>query len=189
MDIGKLIVFSAPSGSGKTTLVRHLLKQSLPLGFSISATSRRPRGKEKNGVDYHFLTPKNFEKKIKQGEFLEFEEVYQNLFYGTLFSELNRIWSEGHHILFDIDVKGGLNIKKKYPLNTLSIFVQPPSIEILKERLQNRATENNNKIKERIKKAQIEMNFASEFDFILINDDLKKAKKEVVQIVRNFLES
>jgi guanylate kinase len=113
VNIGKLIVFSAPSGSGKTTLVRHLLKQSLPLGFSISATSRRPRGKEKNGVDYHFLTPKNFEKKIQQGEFLEFEEVYQNLFYGTLISEVKHFWSEGRNILFDIDVKGALNIKKK----------------------------------------------------------------------------
>jgi len=186
---GKLIVFSAPSGSGKTTLVHHLLNQTLPLGFSISATSRSPRGKERDGIDYHFLTTKDFKKKIKKGEFLEFEEVYHNLYYGTLISELNRIWNEGKHILFDIDVKGGLSIKKKYPSNTLSIFVKPPSIKVLKQRLNNRATESDNKIRERIEKAQSEMALASEFDCILINDDLQTAKKEALDIVGNFIES
>ena len=186
---GKLIVFSAPSGSGKTTLVHHLLNQTLPLGFSISATSRSPRGKERDGIDYHFLTTKDFKKKIKKGEFLEFEEVYHNLYYGTLISELNRIWSEGKHILFDIDVNGGLSIKKKCPSNTLSIFVKPPSIMVLKQRLNNRATDSDNKIKERIEKAQSEMALASEFDCILVNDDLQTAKKEALDIVGNFLES
>ena len=189
LNNGKLIVFSAPSGSGKTTLIRYLLNQPLPLGFSISATSRSPRGNEKNGIDYHFLTTKDFKKKIQNGEFLEFEEVYQNLFYGTLISEMNRVWSEGKHILFDIDVKGGINIKKKYPLNTLSIFVQSTSINVLKQRLNNRATDSDNEIKKRIEKAQSEMALASEFDCILVNDDLETAKKEALDIIGNFLKS
>ena len=189
MKTGKLIVFSAPSGSGKTTLVRHLLSQSFSLGFSISATSRTPRGKEQNGVDYHFMTTKEFQKKIQSGAFLEYEEVYQGLYYGTLLSELNRLWSQNKHILFDIDVKGGLNIKTKYPSNTLAIFGQPPSIKILEERLKKRATDSMETIQERIEKAQKEMEFASEFDYILINDNLETAKKEVVHLVRNFIES
>lgn len=189
MKTGKLIVFSAPSGSGKTTLVRHLLSQSLPLGFSISATSRSPRGTEQDGVDYHFLSPDEFKKYIDQDAFIEYEEVYQGLFYGTLQSELQRLWDQDQHILFDIDVKGGLNIKKKCPANTLSIFVQPPAIEVLEERLRKRATDKEETIQERVQKARIEMRFATEFDRILINDDLETAKKEVVQIVRNFIES
>ena len=189
MKTGKLIVFSAPSGSGKTTLVRYLLKQSLPLGFSISATSRQPRGAEKEGEDYYFMSPGQFQKQILQDAFLEYEEVYQGLFYGTLHTELHRLWEQGKHILFDIDVKGGLNIKKKYPDNTLSIFVQPPSIDVLKKRLQNRATDSEQKIEERIHKAQLEMTFASQFDHILVNDNLEKAKKEAVQLVTNFIES
>ena len=157
MKTGKLIVFSAPSGSGKTTLVQHLLSQSLPLGFSISATSRAPRGKEQNGIDYHFMTPKEFQEKIQQDAFLEYEEVYQGLYYGTLLSELNRLWNQEKHILFDIDVIGGLNIKKKYPNNTLAIFVQPPSIKILEERLKKRATDSEETIQKRIQKAQMEI--------------------------------
>jgi len=186
---GKLIVFSAPSGSGKTTLVQHLLSQSLPLGFSISATSRAPRGKEQNGIDYHFMTPKKFQEKIQQDAFLEYEEVYQGLYYGTLLSELNRLWNQEKHILFDIDVIGGLNIKKKYPNNTLAIFVQPPSIKILEERLKKRATDSEETIQKRIQKAQMEIEYAPKFDTVLINKDLKTAKKEVVQVVRNFIES
>ena len=189
MKNGKLIVFSAPSGSGKTTLVQHLLSQSLPLGFSISATSRGPRGKEHDGVDYHFMSPEKFKEKVYQGAFLEFEEVYKDLYYGTLNSELSRLWSEGKHILLDIDVIGGLNIKKKYPSNTLTIFIQPPSFYALKKRLLNRATDSKNIINQRIEKAKMEINFALKFDRIIINDDLEIAKKEVVQIVRNFLKS
>jgi guanylate kinase len=182
-------VFSAPSGSGKTTLVQHLLSQSLPLGFSISATSRAPRGKEQNGIDYHFMTPKKFQEKIQQDAFLEYEEVYQGLYYGTLLSELNRLWNQEKHILFDIDVIGGLNIKKKYPNNTLAIFVQPPSNKILEERLKKRATDSEETIQKRIQKAQMEIEYAPKFDTVLINKDLKTAKKEVVQVVRNFIES
>jgi guanylate kinase len=182
-------VFSAPSGSGKTTLVQHLLSQSLPLGFSISATSRAPRAKEQNGIDYHFMTPKKFQEKIQQDAFLEYEEVYQGLYYGTLLSELNRLWNQEKHILFDIDVIGGLNIKKKYPNNTLAIFVQPPSIKILEERLKKRATDSEETIQKRIQKAQMEIEYAPKFDTVLINKDLKTAKKEVVQVVRNFIES
>ena len=182
-------MFSAPSGSGKTTLVQHLLSQSLPLGFSISATSRAPRGKEQNGIDYHFMTPKEFQEKIQQDAFLEYEEVYQGLYYGTLLSELNRLWNQEKHILFDIDVIGGLNIKKKYPNNTLAIFVQPPSIKILEERLKKRATDSEETIQKRIQKAQMEIEYAPKFDTVLINKDLKTAKKEVVQVVRNFIES
>lgn len=189
MKTGKLIVFSAPSGSGKTTLVQHLLSQSLPLGFSISATSRAPRAKEQNGIDYHFMTPKKFQEKIQQDAFLEYEEVYQGLYYGTLLSELNRLWNQEKHILFDIDVIGGLNIKKKYPNNTLAIFVQPPSIKILEERLKKRATDSEETIQKRIQKAQMEIEYAPKFDTVLINKDLKTAKKEVVQVVRNFIES
>ena len=189
MKTGKLIVFSAPSGSGKTTLVQHLLSQSIPLGFSISATSRAPRGKEQNGIDYHFMTPKEFQEKIQQDAFLEYEEVYQGLYYGTLLSELNRLWNQEKHILFDIDVIGGLNIKKKYPNNTLAIFVQPPSIKILEERLKKRATDSEETIQKRIQKAQMEIEYAPKFDTVLINKDLKTAKKEVVQVVRNFIES
>ncbi|MFQ3341190.1 MAG: guanylate kinase [Flavobacteriaceae bacterium] len=189
MKSQKLIVFSAPSGSGKTTLVHHLLKQNLPLGFSISATSRAPRGEEKNGVEYHFLSPEDFKKQIHENAFVEYEEVYKNAFYGTLTSELELLWSEGKQVLFDIDVKGGLSIKKKYPTQTLAIFVEPPSIEELESRLRIRATDSNEKIKERIGKAKTEMAFAKQFDYCLINDDLKTAKKEVVQVVSDFLNS
>ncbi|MEK9565520.1 MAG: guanylate kinase [Flavobacteriaceae bacterium] len=189
MKTGKLIVFSAPSGSGKTTLVHHLLSQQLPLGFSISATSRAPRGKEQNGIDYHFLTPDQFQAKIKADAFLEYEEVYANLFYGTLQAEVDRLWKEGKHILFDIDVKGGLTIKHKYPQNTLAVFVQPPSVAVLENRLRSRATDSEETIQKRLAKAALEMEFAPKFDHILINDDLETAKKEALQIVADFIES
>ena len=189
MNSEKLIVFSAPSGSGKTTLVNHLLEQSLPLGFSISATSRPPRGKEKDGVEYHFLSPEGFKEKIRENAFVEYEEVYENTFYGTLTSELKRLWKEGKQVLFDIDVKGGLTIKKKYPKQTLSIFVQPPSIEELENRLRHRATDSEEKINERIGKAKGELTFPERFDYCLINDDLETAKKEIVQVISDFLNS
>ena len=189
MKTGKLIVFSAPSGSGKTTLIHHLLSQQLPLGFSISATSRAPRGKEQNGIDYHFLTPDQFQAKIKAEAFLEYEEVYANLFYGTLHAEVDRLWKEGKHILFDIDVKGGLTIKHKYPQNTLAVFVQPPSVAVLENRLRSRATDSEETIQKRLAKAALEMEFAPKFDHILINDDLETAKKEALQIVADFIES
>ena len=189
MNSGKLIVFSAPSGSGKTTLVRHLLEQDLPLGFSISATSREPRGKEQDGIDYYFLSTTQFQEKIQEKAFLEYEEVYQDTFYGTLNSELDRLWSSGKQVLFDIDVVGGVNIKKKYPKETLAIFVQPPSISELESRLRKRRTDNEEKIKERIAKARTELEYAPQFDYCLINEDLDQAKKEVVQVVSDFLNS
>lgn len=139
MSAGKLIVFSAPSGSGKTTLVQHVLSQDLPLGFSISATSRPPRGKEQNGKEYYFLSSSEFKQKIQENAFLEYEEVYQDTFYGTLVSEINRLWAAGKHVLFDIDVMGGLNIKKKYPKETLAVFVKPPSLSALEERLRKKS--------------------------------------------------
>jgi guanylate kinase len=186
---GKLIVFSAPSGSGKTTIVRYLLSQNLPLGFSISATSRKPRGKEKEGVDYYFLTPTQFQEQVNLGAFVEHEQVYQDLFYGTLYSEISRLWEQGKHILFDIDVKGGLHIKQRYPSNTLSVFIQPPSLSVLENRLRSRATDSEDKIRERLEKAKSEMNYASQFDCILINEDLETAQKKAFHIVSDFIKS
>tara|TARA_B100000963_G_scaffold354055_1_gene369901 strand:- start:338 stop:910 length:573 start_codon:yes stop_codon:yes gene_type:complete len=187
MKKGKLIVFSAPSGSGKTTLVNHLLKQNLPLGFSISATSRSPRGSEKNGKDYYFLSKESFKKKIIENAFIEYEEVYEETYYGTLSSEIKRLWKDGKHVLFDIDVEGGLNIKKKFPENTLAIFVQPPSIKELENRLRKRATENEGKIRQRLDKSCRELAFSKNFDVILINDDLNEAKKKATSLVNQFI--
>ena len=187
MKKGKLIVFSAPSGSGKTTLVNHLLKQDLPLGFSISATSRSPRGSEKNGKDYYFLSKESFNKKINENAFIEYEEVYEGTYYGTLNSEIKRLWKEGKHVLFDIDVEGGLNIKKKFPENTLSIFVQPPSIKELEIRLRKRATENEEKIQQRLNKSAEELSFSKNFDVILINDDINETKKKATNLVKQFI--
>lgn len=185
---GKLIVFSAPSGSGKTTLVRHLLSlEDLNLSFSISATSRPKRGLEVDGKDYYFLSKEEFQNRIKKEEFLEWEEVYRDNFYGTLLSELNRIWGEGKTAIFDIDVVGGLNIKKKFPQETLAVFVQPPSLKVMEERLRGRKTDSEEKIKERLQKAEKEMKFADQFDVILVNDDLEKSKEKAVNLVRNFL--
>jgi len=186
---GKLIVFSAPSGSGKTTIVKYLLAQKeLGLGFSISATSRPLRGKEIEGKDYHFISTKAFKRHVKQGDFVEYEEVYTDNFYGTLKSEVERIWALGKHVIFDIDVVGGLNIKKQYPDKTLAIFVQPPSVEIMEQRLRDRKTETEAKIKERVAKAAKELAFAKDFDLILINDVLEDAQKEAYNLVKDFLE-
>ncbi|UGU17603.1 guanylate kinase [Sinomicrobium kalidii] len=185
---GKLIVFSAPSGSGKTTIVRHLLGiEKLNLDFSISATSRTPRGEEVDGKDYYFLTTREFKDHIKQGDFLEWEEVYRDNFYGTLKSEVERIWAKGKHVIFDIDVAGGLRIKKKYPEQTLAVFVKPPSVDELKIRLKKRKTEPEDKINMRIAKASVELATAPQFDRIIKNHDLETALNEAEQLVDEFI--
>ncbi len=186
---GKLIVFSAPSGSGKTTIVRYLLsKPELQLDFSISATSRAPRVHEKNGIDYYFMSLKEFKNHIKNDDFLEWEEVYRDNFYGTLKKEVERIWAQGKHVVFDIDVVGGLDIKKIYPEQTLAVFVQPPSIEELKIRLKKRKTESDDKINMRVAKASIELATAPQFDHIIINNELNVALEEAYDLVKEFIE-
>ena len=188
MGNGKLIVFSAPSGSGKTTIVRHLLsKEELKLDFSISATSRAPRGNEVDGTDYYFLSLEDFKKKIKNDEFLEWEEVYRDNFYGTLKSEIDRIWAKGKNVIFDIDVVGGLDIKQIYPEKTLAVFVKPPSIEELKIRLKKRKTETEDKINMRVAKASIELATAPQFDHIIINNNLDIALEEAYHLVSDFV--
>lgn len=188
MNNGKLIVFSAPSGSGKTTIVRHLLEQKeLHLDFSISATSRQKRGDEIDGKDYYFLTPEDFQAKIDADEFIEYEEVYKDNFYGTLKSELERIWAKGKHVIFDIDVVGGLNIKRQFPKNTLAIFVSPPSVEELERRLRYRQTETEEKIQMRLAKAEREIAESSKFDIILKNYDLEIAKNDAYKLVSDYL--
>ncbi len=181
---GKLIVFSAPSGSGKTTIVRHLLKQEeLNLEFSVSATSRAPRGEEEHGKDYYFLSLADFKKHMKADDFLEWEEVYRDNFYGTLNSEIERIWAMGKNVIFDIDVVGGLRIKRKFPERTLAVFVKPPSVEELKIRLKKRKTESEEKINMRIAKASVEMATAPRFDHIILNDTLEHALEEAEKLV------
>jgi len=185
---GKLIVFSAPSGSGKTTIVKHLLPQEeLNLEFSISATSREKRGDEEDGKDYYFLSAREFKNKIKGNDFLEWEEVYANNFYGTLKSEVERIWAKGKHVIFDIDVSGGLRIKRKFPEETLAIFIKPPSIDELKIRLKKRQTESEDKIKMRVSKASAELATAPLFDVIVVNKELEKAQKEAFDLIANFI--
>ena len=185
---GKLLIFSAPSGSGKTTLVKHLMQHVDNLSFSISAASREKRGGEVNGKDYYFLTADEFRKKIANSEFVEWEEVYHDKFYGTLKSEVERIRNSGRNVVFDVDVVGGVNIKKLYGNDALAIFVMPPSIEALCERLEGRGTDNDDDIKTRMDKAEYELTFSDKFDEIIINDDLERAKKETVEIVERFLE-
>ncbi len=190
MNTGKLIVFSAPSGSGKTTIVRYLLAQpELKLDFSISATSRPPRPEETEGKDYYFLSLEEFKRKIKNEEFLEWEEVYRDNFYGTLKAEIERIWASGKNVIFDIDVVGGLDIKNIYPDQTLAVFVKPPSIEELKIRLKKRKTESDDKINMRVAKASIELATAPQFDFIIENNNLEKALKEAYQLVSTFVQA
>ena len=187
-NTNKLIVFSAPSGSGKTTIVRHLLEQTdLPLAFSISATTRAPRGAEKEGEDYYFLSPEAFKSKIEKGEFLEYEEVYPGLFYGTLASEVKRLWNEKKAVLFDIDVMGGMSIKKSFPAETLTVFIQPPSIKTLEKRLRSRNTDTEETLQIRLSKAQQELDQAQAFDEIVINDDLSTALSQTEELVRSFL--
>lgn len=188
MTKGKLFVFSAPSGSGKTTIVRHLLeKEELNLEFSISCTTREPRGKEQHGKDYYFISWEEFKKHIKAEEFVEWEEVYTNNFYGTLKAEVERIWALGKHVIFDIDVVGGLRIKHKFPEETLAVFVKPPSVDELKRRLKLRSTESEDKINMRIAKASVELATAPQFDKIIKNYDLDTAKEEAYQLVKEFI--
>ena len=186
---GKLIVISAPSGSGKTTIVKQILASGLNIEFSVSAASRQSRINETNGRDYYFMSEEEFRKKIENDEFLEWEEVYKGNFYGTLKSEIQRIWEKGNHVIFDVDVKGGLNIKKYDPENTLAIFISAPSIKTLEERLKNRLTDTEETIKKRIAKAEYELSFAPQFDKIIVNDNLETAVKETSEIIRAFIRS
>ncbi|WP_149274062.1 guanylate kinase [Pareuzebyella sediminis] len=188
MKGGKLIIFSAPSGSGKTTIVQHLLRQSeLNLAFSVSATSRPRRAKEQHGKHYYFMSISEFKNHIKNGDFLEWEEVYRDNFYGTLKSEIERLWGEGKNVIFDIDVAGGLRIKRKFPKETLAVFVKPPSIDELKIRLKKRSTESEDKINMRIAKASVELATAPQFDKIIKNYDLEVALKESYNLVSEFI--
>lgn len=188
MNKGKLLVFSAPSGSGKTTIVRHLLKQEdLNLEFSVSAATREPRGQEVDGKDYYFMSIEQFKKHIKAEDFVEWEEVYRDNFYGTLKSEVERIWAKGKNVIFDIDVAGGLRIKSKFPQETLAVFVKPPSVDELKRRLKERSTESDDKINMRIAKAHVELATAPQFDKIIKNYDLDVAKAEAYELVKSFI--
>lgn len=184
---GKAIIFSAPSGSGKTTIVKHLLQTNPDLGFSISASTRDRRGRtEKNGQDYHFLSPTDFKKKIDNDEFVEWEEVYEGNFYGTLKSEIQRIWDEGKNVIFDVDVKGGLNLKKYFGDKALAIFVKVPALEVLKERLHDRGTESEESLSRRLFKAQFETSFQDKFDVVLVNENLNKSLAEAQQLYEDF---
>lgn len=185
--MAKCIIFSAPSGSGKSTIINYLMEQGLNLHFSISATSRPPRGKEQNGVEYFFLTADEFRKKIADGEFLEYEEVYADRFYGTLKSQVDKQLAEGENVIFDVDVKGGCSIKKHYGDKAMSVFIQPPSIEELRKRLNGRGTDSAEVIEDRIARAEFELGFADKFDHVVVNDNLEKAEAEVLELVRNFL--
>lgn len=185
--MGKVIIFSAPSGSGKTTLVRQMLQQFPCLEFSISATSRAPRGTERNGVDYHFFTQEEFAKLVAEERFVEWEEVYQGTCYGTLRSEVERIWEQGHVILFDVDVMGGINLKRIFGESACSIFVMPPSIEELRRRLVGRGTDSVEVIDRRVAKAEFELAKAPEFDHIVINDCLEEAVAETASLITNFI--
>ncbi|MFV0522680.1 MAG: guanylate kinase [Mangrovibacterium sp.] len=186
---GKLIIFSAPSGSGKTTIVKHLLKQGLNLEFSISATSRLARHTETHGKDYYFLSSEEFKNKVNANEFLEWEEVYQGTCYGTLKAEVERIRNQGKHVLFDVDVVGGVNIKQFYGDEALAIFVQAPSVDELERRLTERSTDSAEVIQKRIEKAEFELSFAPKFDHVLINDQLEVALHEAEKVIRNFIKA
>ena len=184
---GKLVIFSAPSGAGKSTLVNYLLPQFPQLSFSISATSRSPRGEEEHGKDYYFLSSEEFKVRVAQDELLEWEEVYSGTYYGTLRAEVERIWSEGKVVVFDIDVVGALNLKKQFGDRALTLFVQAPSVEILEQRIRGRGTDSEEKIQQRVAKATIEMARAPEFDKVVVNDNLNTAKTEALAILKNFL--
>lgn len=184
---GKAIIVSAPSGAGKTTIVKHLLENPLQLEFSVSACSRGMRTGETNGVDYFFLSPEEFRQKIAAGDFVEWQEVYPGSYYGTLKSELERIWNSGHHVIFDVDVFGGINLKKIFGDRALSVFIAPPSIAVLEERLTNRAMDNERSIQQRLSKAKLELEQQSAFDVVIVNDNLQKAYSETVDIIKSFL--
>ncbi len=185
---GKVIIVSAPSGAGKTSIVRHLLEEVPELKFSISATTRHKRDYEEDGKDYYFITPENFKERLANDEFLEWQEVYDNQYYGSLKCEVERIWNNGQTVIFDVDVLGGLNIKKFYGDNALAVFIEPPTIEELVNRLKKRGTETEESLKKRVDKAEYEMSFANQFDRIVLNDDLKTAQQEMIDLVRDFLE-
>jgi guanylate kinase len=184
----KVIIFSAPSAAGKTTIVKHLIEKFACLDFSISATTRAPRPHETHGKDYYFLSLTDFEAQVSQGAFIEHEQVYQGLFYGTLHSEIERIWSEGRIVLFDIDVEGGLNLKRYFGETALAVFVMPPSLEVLEQRLRNRNTESPERLQERLQKAHYELTKVDDFDVVLVNDQLTVALEEAETLVANFLE-
>lgn len=188
---GKLIIFSAPSGAGKSTIVQWLMNEhpELKLAFSISCTTRAPRGTEKHGVEYIFLSPEAFKKKIEDNEFLEYEEVYTDRFYGTLKGQVEAQAAEGQNVIFDVDVKGGCNVKQFYGDKALSLFIQPPSIAELRKRLEGRKTDSTEAIESRIAKAEYELTFANKFDHIIVNDDLDKAKEEAYNIIKQFVEA
>lgn len=186
--MGKCIIFSAPSGAGKTTIVKRLLKEQLGLEFSISAATREKRSNEIDGVDYYFFSVEDFKKKIEEEAFIEWEEVYDDHFYGTLKSEIDRIWASGKHVIFDVDVVGGLNLKKYFAEKALAIFVMPPSLQALEERLRGRATEKEERIQKRLAKAKTELITADQFDYVILNDELEKAVQAALFIVNRFLE-
>ncbi len=185
--MGKLVIFSAPSGSGKTTIVRELLKLFPEFEFSISATSRQPRGQEQHGVDYYFLSNEEFRQRVERDEFVEWEEVYEGTCYGTLKSEVERIWSKGNVIIFDVDVMGGINLKRLFGEDACSMFIMPPSVEELERRLRGRGTDSEEVIQKRIAKAEFELSKSPEFDHTVVNDDLQVAVDEAASIIRNFL--
>lgn len=189
MQEGKVVIVSAPSGAGKTTIVKHLMECGFPLGFSVSACSRNRRPGEVDGRDYYFLSPVEFQDKIRNNEFLEWEEVYQGMFYGTLKSEIDRIWATGRHVIFDVDVKGGVNLKKYFGAKALSVFISPPSYESLRERLKNRGTEDADSLEKRLARAKMEMEYHDKFDRVIVNDTLEKALKEAKEAVKSFLEN
>lgn len=185
---GKLIIFSAPSGSGKSTIINYLLTQNLNLSFSISATSRAPRGTEQNGVEYFFLTPEEFKQRIANNEFLEYEEVYKDRFYGTLKAQVEKQLAAGQNVIFDVDVVGGCNIKKFYGGRALSVFIQPPSLEELRKRLTGRGTDAPEVIESRLAKATFELSYAEKFDVVIVNDNLEKAQAEALKTIRDFIQ-
>ncbi len=187
--MNKLILVTAPSGAGKTTIVRHLLSTYTELGFSVSATNRDARAHEQEGQDYYFITTRQFREYIRDGAFVEWEEVYENQYYGTLKSELDRLWSAGKQIVFDIDVKGATNIKKAYPDQSLAIFIKPPSLQVLMDRLQKRKTENEKSLRKRLAKAKKELTYENNFDVVVVNDKLEVALKEAELIVSHFIAS
>ena len=185
--MGKLIIFAAPSGSGKTSIVKEIMRLNPSLRFSVSATTRKIRNNEVDGRDYHFISVDEFKEKINQDQFVEYQEVYTNQFYGTLKSELEKIWSQGDTVLFDVDVVGGINLKKIFDKEALSVFVKPPSLEVLKERLVNRNTESQESLNVRLSKAESELTYESNYDYILINDDFNSAVSEINQKIINFI--
>jgi guanylate kinase len=187
--IGKCIILCAPSGAGKTSITKFLLEQNLDLEFSISACNREKRKNEIDGVDYHFLTTENFKNRIENNEFIEWEEVYTDNYYGTLKTEINRIWNSGKNVIFDVDVEGGLSLTKYFGEKALAIFIKPPSVDVLENRLRNRGTEDEEKIQKRLAKASKELDYAKWFDTIVVNDDLRKAEQEILTIVKSFLKN